>query len=67
MYLNSRFKILGELGAIEKNSAILGIFGDLGSQIKNFVQKIKKRVGVRNDIICRTIYQFYKAFYSRFE
>ena len=27
---------------------------------------MKKRVGVRNDVICRTNFEFYKEFHNRF-
>ena len=28
---------------------------------------MKKRVGVRNDVICQTFFSFYKEFHNRFE
>jgi hypothetical protein len=34
---------------------------------KVFRWKMKNRVGVRNDVIFRTIFQFYKEFYNRFK
>ena len=40
---------------LPKNSSILGIFGDMGTTIIFFVQN-DKRVGVRNDVICRTFF-----------
>jgi hypothetical protein len=38
------------------HSAILGTFGDMGTKINFFVQKMKKRVDVGNDVICQTIF-----------
>ena len=39
----------------------------MGRKINFFVQKIKKHVGVGNDVICQTIFKSYKEFHDRFE
>ena len=53
--------------AILAHSEILGTFGNMGTNISVFVQKIEKRVGVGNDVICQIIFQFYQEFHDRFE
>ena len=41
-------------------------FRDMGTEI-NILFKNEKRVGVQNDVMCRTIFQFYKVFYNMFK
>ena len=55
----------------QKILAIFAIFGDIGNmgtEILFFLlQKMKKCLGVRNNVMRRTIFQFYNVFYNRFE
>jgi hypothetical protein len=51
----------------QKKIGNIGTFGNMGTKINFFVQKMKKRVSVGNDVICQTIFQFYKEVHDRFE
>ena len=42
----------------------IGTFGDMGTEIKKFVQKLKY-CNVENEVICRKNFQFYYEFYKR--
>ena len=58
---------------LAKKFGDIGTFGDIGhfrrygNKNKFFRSKNEKRVGVGNDVICQTIFQFYKEFHDRFE
>jgi hypothetical protein len=59
-FLAKKFGNIGTFGNI-------GHFRQYGNKNKLFCSKNEKRVGVGNDVICRTIFQFYKEFHDRFE
>ena len=51
----------------EKKIGDIGHFRRYGNKNKFFRSKNEKRVSVGNDVICQTIFQFYKEFYDWLE
>ena len=51
---------------MRKKFGDIGTYGDMGTEITIFGRKMKQSVGVRNDVICRTISEYNKEFNNRF-